>query len=144
MTFGADRLVRTGLAIGAAAMASALLVDQPWAVLTGIAVLGAGVALVYPCGMSAAAETQSRSAAGISAIQTIRYSAAFAAPTLIGLLSAGLGLRTTFLIALGLAAGVGLVLGFSFGRGAGLTNRPGSTPGHPQDHSQARATRHPA
>ncbi|MCR1784952.1 hypothetical protein KVF89_20595 [Nocardioides carbamazepini] len=118
--YSAAALVRTGIVAGAAAFSLALATHEPWAVLVGLGVLGAGVALLYPCGISAAAATQSAPALGVATAQTARYGAAFAAPPVVGLVSGQIGLTSAFLVLVLVVAVAGGLLAGALGRQPGL------------------------
>ena len=74
------------------------LVDVLWLALVGIVIWGAGAALGFPVGMSAAADEPARAAARVSVVSTIGYSAFLAGPPLLGLLAAHVGYRNALLV----------------------------------------------
>ncbi len=65
--------------------------------LVGVALWGAGAALGFPVGMSAASDDPLRAAARVSVVSTIGYSAFLAGPPLLGLLAAQVGYRNSLL-----------------------------------------------
>ncbi|MGO1315718.1 MAG: MFS transporter [Cellulomonadaceae bacterium] len=78
-----------------------------WLALLGVVAWGAGAALGFPVGMSAASDDPVRAAARVSVVSTIGYSAFFMGPPLLGLLAEHVGYRHALLailvpIALGL------------------------------------------
>lgn len=83
------------------------LADQLWLALVGVAAWGAGAALGFPVGMSAASDDPRRAAQRVAVVSTIGYSAFLAGPPLLGLLAEHVGYRTALLailvpVALGL------------------------------------------
>ncbi|MGN8247017.1 MFS transporter [Cellulomonas soli] len=82
------------------------LVGPLWLALLGVVLWGAGAALGFPVGMSAAADDPLRAAARVSVVSTIGYSAFLAGPPLLGLLADAVGYRNALL-----AIGVPIVLG---------------------------------
>ncbi|TWH34528.1 putative MFS family arabinose efflux permease [Isoptericola variabilis J7] len=98
-----DRLGRvpvlrlSGLAalVGVAVFA---LVPVLWVALLGVVVWGAGAALGFPMGMSAAADDPRRAALRVSVVSTIGYSAFFVGPALIGFLAEHTGYRLALLV----------------------------------------------
>lgn len=69
-----------------------------WLALVGIVAWGAGAALGFPVGMSAAADDPLRAAARVSVVSTIGYSAFLAGPPLLGLLAQHVGYRHALLV----------------------------------------------
>jgi len=97
---------------GAAALAGVLLfalVPSLWGAVTGVALWGAGAALGFPLGMSAASDDPRRAAVRVSAVSTIGYSAFFVGPALIGFLAQHVGYRDALLV-LALPVAVGLLV----------------------------------
>ncbi len=98
-----DRLGRvpvlrlSGLAalVGVAVFA---LVPVLWVALLGVVVWGAGAALGFPMGMSAASDDPRRAALRVSVVSTIGYSAFFVGPALIGFLAEHTGYRAALLV----------------------------------------------
>lgn len=77
--------------------------------LVGVVLWGAGAALGFPVGMSAASDDPLRAAARVSVVSTIGYTAFLAGPPLLGLLAAHIGYRYALLaiiapVAIGLLA----------------------------------------
>lgn len=66
--------------------------------IVGIVAWGAGAALGFPVGMSAAADDPIRAAARVSVVSTIGYSAFLAGPPLLGLLAQQVGYRHALLV----------------------------------------------
>lgn len=100
--FGRVRVLQASL--GASLAGLALFVAAPNVPLAAVgAVLwGAGAALGFPMGMSAAADDPERAAARVSVVATIGYTAFLAGPPLIGFLGDVVGIRNA-LLAVGVA-----------------------------------------
>ena len=78
--------------------------------LVGVALWGAGAALGFPVGMSAASDDPAGAPMRISVVSTIGYSAFLAGPPLLGFLAAHVGYRHALLvIAIPVALGLALV-----------------------------------
>ncbi|WP_034648789.1 MFS transporter [Cellulomonas sp. HZM] len=82
------------------------LVDNLVVAVLGVVLWGAGAALGFPVGMSAASDDPVRAAARVSVVSTIGYSAFLAGPPLLGLLAHHVGYREALL-----AVAVPIVLG---------------------------------
>lgn len=87
--------------------------------LVGALLWGAGAALGFPVGMSAAAEDPGRAAARVSVVSAIGYTAFLAGPPLVGFLADRAGVLDALLVVL-----MALVLGAAAAGGS----RPGSGP----------------
>ncbi len=74
------------------------VVPSLWIALLGVVVWGAGAALGFPLGMSAASDDPRRAALRVSVVSTIGYSAFFVGPALIGFLAAHTGYRLALLV----------------------------------------------
>ena len=70
---------------------------QLWLALVGVVVWGAGAAIGFPVGMSAASDDPLRAAARVSVVSTIGYAAFLAGPPLLGLLAQHVGYRHALL-----------------------------------------------
>jgi len=68
-----------------------------WLAMIGVVLWGAGAALGFPVGMSAASDDPARAAARVSVVSTIGYSAFLAGPPLLGLLAHHVGYRHALL-----------------------------------------------
>jgi fucose permease len=68
--------------------------------LAGAVLWGAGAALGFPVGMSAAADDPARAAARVSVVSSISYTAFLAGPPLIGFLAEGVGVLQALLVVL--------------------------------------------
>jgi len=84
------------------------LVGPLWLAMLGVIAWGAGAALGFPVGMSAAADDPVRASARVSVVATIGYSAFLAGPPLLGLLADRVGYRHALL-----AVAVPVVLGLA-------------------------------
>ncbi len=84
------------------------LVGPLWLAMLGVIAWGAGAALGFPVGMSAAADDPVRASARVSVVATIGYSAFLAGPPLLGLLADHVGYRHALL-----AVAVPVVLGLA-------------------------------
>ena len=100
--YGRVRVLQASLGTSLAGLL--LFVFAPTVLLAGVgAVLwGAGAALGFPMGMSAAADDQRHAAARVSVVSTIGYTAFLAGPPLLGYLGDLVGIRTA-LLAVGVA-----------------------------------------
>ncbi|QTE29107.1 MFS transporter [Pengzhenrongella sicca] len=77
--------------------------------LVGVVLWGAGAALGFPVGMSAASDDPLRAAARVSVVSTIGYTAFLAGPPLLGLLAGQVGYRHA-LLAIAVPVVVGLAV----------------------------------
>ncbi len=77
-----------------------------WLATFGVVLWGAGAALGFPVGMSAASDDPRRAPARVAVVSTIGYSAFLAGPPLLGLLAGQVGYRHALL-----AVGVPVVIG---------------------------------
>jgi MFS family permease len=85
-----------------------LVPSLPFA-LVGVVLWGAGAALGFPVGMSAASDDPLRAAARVSVVSTIGYSAFLAGPPLLGLLADQVGYRHA-LLAIAVPVVIGLLV----------------------------------
>lgn len=119
--FGVVRVLRGGSALAAAGLGGGVLVNQPWSILLGYAIVGAGISIVVPVTYRAAGNVSGIAPAdAVAAIASLGYVGFLLGPPLIGAISDLLSLR----IALGLVAVVllgiqGLVAWFPASRPAG-------------------------
>jgi MFS family permease len=104
---GVDRVLSGGSLLAAGGIAFGLLVNQPWSMVAGYAVVGAGLSLVVPVTYRRAGEMPGMSPAdAVSRVASIGFIGFMSGPVLIGLLSDLLSLR----VALGLIAASLLVI----------------------------------
>lgn len=123
--YGAAFLIRTSVLTGGVVMLTAIVVGNPSFALVGFGVLGAGIALLYPAGLSASADTQHTPAPGVATAQAVRYLGVFAVGPAIGFLSTEVGLTNALLIAVGVVVALSASFAGSLGNGRGLGMRPG-------------------
>jgi MFS family permease len=92
--FGPVSLARGGAALAGTSFAAALLAASPPAAIAGFALLGAGLAAVFPLALAAAAARtpQAPTAPAIAAVSTAGYLGLVCGPPTIGLLSGVVGL----------------------------------------------------
>ena len=107
--FGRVVVLRASGTAALAGVAVFALVPVLWVALVGVAVWGAGAALGFPLGMSAAADDPQRAALRVSVVSTVGYSAFFVGPALIGFLAEHVGYRDALLV-LALPVAVGLLV----------------------------------
>lgn len=98
--WGRVRVLRLCAGLALVGLALFGLAPAMWLALVGIVVWGAGAALGFPVGMSAAADDPLRAAARVSVVSTIGYSAFLAGPPLLGLLAEHVGYRHALLVIL--------------------------------------------
>ncbi|TKV29314.1 MFS transporter [Arthrobacter sp. NamB2] len=100
--FGRVRVLQASL--GSSLAGLVLFVVAPTVPLAAVGAIlwGAGAALGFPMGMSAAADEPERAAARVSVVSTIGYTAFLAGPPLIGFLGDVVGIRNA-LLAVGVA-----------------------------------------
>ena len=79
--------------------------------LIGVVIWGAGTALGFPTGMSAAADDPLHAAGRVSAVATIGYVAFLAGPSLIGLIGDHIGVLRALTVTAALAAVAAAVAG---------------------------------
>jgi MFS family permease len=107
--FGSVTLVRASGLLAGLGLAAGLLIGTPAAAIAGFALLGAGLAGIFPQIVSAAVRLDpARSGRNIGRIAAIAYSGLLGGPVVIGAASSGIGLRDALLIPAALAALVGL------------------------------------
>lgn len=105
------RQVLQGLGLMAAAgLLLVILGPTPVFALIGVGLWGAGVALGFPLGLSAAGDDPNGTAARVSAVATAGYIAFLVGPPVLGLLGDHNGIRSALLIVLG---GVAVAIAFS-------------------------------
>jgi len=90
-----------------------------WTAFAGVLLWGAGTALGFPVGMSAAADDPRRAAVRVSVVASIGYCAFLSGPPLIGFLAQDDGVRDARVVVAALLA-VAVLL-------AGIVRRPGDT-----------------
>ncbi|MFP5361787.1 MAG: MFS transporter [Thermoleophilia bacterium] len=84
---GRVAVVRGGGLLAAAGLALALASDSPALGIAGFALMGAGLASLFPLALGAAGETDGPAAPSLAAVATSGYAAFIAGPAVIGLIS---------------------------------------------------------
>lgn len=98
MRFGRVAVLRMTLAFAFAGILLVALSPWTWLAVPGALFWGAGAALAFPIGISAAADKPETAARGVSVVSTIAYSAYAAGPVIFGFLGEHFGLRVSFLV----------------------------------------------
>jgi MFS family permease len=110
--FGSVRLVRGSGLVAGLGLAAGLLIGTPAAAVAGFALLGAGLAAIFPQIVSSAARLDpSRAGRNIGRIAAVAYTGLLGGPVVIGAVASGVGLRDALLIPAGLAAAVAVAAG---------------------------------
>ncbi len=120
--FGRVATLRVFAVAGAGGMLLFIQAPNVPLMFVGAALWGAGVALAFPIGMSAAADDPAKAAARVSAAATIGYVAFLCGPPLLGVISEGIGILNTLYILVALV----IISGFASG---GVKPLPGSQVG---------------
>jgi fucose permease len=102
--FGSVRLVRASGLVAGLGLAAGLLIGTPAAAVAGFALLGAGLAPIFPQLVSSAVRLDpSRAGRNIGRIAAVAYSGLLGGPVAIGAAASGVGLRDALLIPAALA-----------------------------------------
>jgi MFS family permease len=110
--FGSVRLVRASGLVAGLGLAAGLLIRSPAAAVAGFALLGAGLAGIFPQIVSSAVRLDpSRAGRNIGRIAAVAYSGLLGGPVAIGAAASGVGLRDALLIPAALAVGVAAAAG---------------------------------
>jgi MFS family permease len=97
--FGSVRLVRASGLVAGLGLAAGLLTGTPAAAIAGFALLGAGLAGIFPQIVSSAVRLDpSRAGRNIGRIAAVAYSGLLGGPVAIGAAASGVGLRDALLI----------------------------------------------
>ena len=116
--FGPVRLVRASGLVAGLGLAAGLLIGTPAAAIAGFALLGLGLAGIFPQIVTAAARLDpERAGRNIGRIAAVSYSGLLSGPVMIGVIASGVGLRA----ALGVPAALALVVAAA----AGVMRPPG-------------------
>jgi MFS family permease len=125
--FGSARLVRGSGLVAGLGLAAGLLIGTPAAAIAGFALLGAGLAGIFPQIVSSAARLDpARAGRNIGRIAAVAYSGLLGGPVVIGAVASGVGLRDALLIPAALALPVAVAAGVLSpheARGAGQDDR---------------------
>lgn len=106
--FGRVNTLRAMSALAAGGLLLFILAPNLPLVFVGSALWGAGAALGFPLGMSAAADDPAKAAARVSAAATIGYISFLCGPPILGFISEHIGLLNTLYILVALAVASGL------------------------------------
>ncbi|WP_159807203.1 MFS transporter [Cellulomonas citrea] len=95
--YGRVAVLRASALFGLVGLAVFGTVGPLWLALLGVVLWGAGAALGFPVGMSAASDDPAHAAPRLAVVSTIGYSAFLAGPPLLGLLAQHVGYRHALL-----------------------------------------------
>jgi MFS family permease len=110
--FGSVRLVRVSGLVAGLGLAAGLLIGTPAAAIGGFALLGAGLAGIFPQIVSSAVRLDpSRAGRNIGRIAAVAYSGLLGGPVAIGAAASGVGLRDALLIPAALSLVVAVAAG---------------------------------
>jgi MFS family permease len=131
--FGSVALVRVSGLVAGLGLAVGLLIGTPAAGVAGFALLGAGLAGIFPQIVTSAARLDpSRAGRNIGRIAAVAYTGLLGGPVAIGAAASGVGLRDALLIpaalAVGVAAAAGVLSPHGTKRAVTRSGRPASRP----------------
>lgn len=106
--FGRVPVLRVCALLGIAGLTLFIFASVTWLLILGTIMWGAGCALGFPVGMSAAADDTKNAAARVSAVAVIGYCAFLVGPPVIGLLGEHFGILNALLLILALMVLAGL------------------------------------
>jgi fucose permease len=110
--FGSVALVRVSGLVAGLGLAAGLLIRSPVAAIAGFALLGAGLAGIFPQIVSSAARLDPEHAGkNIGRIAAVAYTGLLGGPVAIGAVAAGVGLRDALLVPAALAVLVAALAG---------------------------------
>ena len=110
--FGPVRLVRVSGLVAGLGLAAGLLIGTPAAAIAGFALLGLGLAGIFPQIVSAAARLDPGQAGrNIGRIAAVAYSGLLTGPVVIGAIASGVGLRDALLVPAALSVVVAAAAG---------------------------------
>jgi MFS family permease len=102
--FGPVALLRASGLVAGLGLAAGLLIGTPAAAVAGFALLGAGLAVIFPLIVTAAARLDpERAGRNIGRIAAVAYTGLLTGPVAIGAVASGVGLRDALLIPAALA-----------------------------------------
>ena len=120
--FGSAALVRASGLVAGLGLAAGLLIGTPAAGIAGFALLGVGLAGIFPQIVTSAARLDPAHAGrNIGRIAAVAYSGLLTGPVAIGAVASGVGLRDALLIPAALAVGVAAAAGVLGPHGARRT-----------------------
>lgn len=102
--FGRVPVLQCSAGVALLGLALVILVAQPVISIIGVVLWGLGSSLGFPVGMSAAADNPEGSAARVSAVATVAYSAFLIGPPLIGGIAEAIGLLSAMWVVVALIA----------------------------------------
>jgi len=102
--FGPVKTVRVAGIIGTAGGFMVVLAHNPGLAIAGFALIGLGVAAVFPLAFAAAGHADAQPARAIAGVATIAYGAGIAAPGIVGGIAAASSLHVSFAIITALVA----------------------------------------
>ena len=130
--FGPVKLVRVSGLLAGLGLAAGLLIGTPAAAIAGFALLGTGLAVIFPQLVSSAARLDpTRAGRNIGRIAAVAYSGLLGGPVVIGAAASGIGLRDALLIPAALAAFVGVAAGVMSASPSGSCTAAPETPAEP-------------
>jgi len=110
--FGSVALVRASGLVAGLGLAAGLLIGTPAAGIAGFALLGVGLAGIFPQIVTSAARLDpARAGRNIGRIAAVAYTGLLTGPVAIGAAASGVGLRDALLIPAALAVGVAAAAG---------------------------------
>ena len=117
--FGSAALVRASGLVAGLGLAAGLLIGTPAAGIAGFALLGVGLAGIFPQIVTSAARLDpARAGRNIGRIAAVAYTGLLTGPVAIGAAASGVGLRDALLIPAALAVGVAAAAGVLSPHGA--------------------------
>ncbi|GAB2975426.1 MFS transporter [Frigoribacterium salinisoli] len=128
--YGRVPMLRASAVAAAAGLLLVILSPWAWLAIVGVLAWGAGSALGFPVGLSAAADDPRTAAARVSAVATVGYVAFLALPPVIGLLGEHVGLLRALLVVLVLIGVAGAAAGAAR---EPAVSEPGPQPEAPRD-----------
>ena len=135
--FGSVALVRASGLLAGTGLAAGLLIGTPAAGIAGFALLGLGLAGIFPQLVSSAARVDpSRAGRNIGRIAAVAYLGLLGGPVAIGAAASGVGLRNALLIPAALAVLVAVAAGVMRPRD---DHGDGAAPTPPRDREQTAA-----
>jgi MFS family permease len=110
--FGPVKLVRVSGLLAGLGLTAGLLIGTPAAAIAGFALLGGGLAVIFPQIVSSAVRLDpTRAGRNIGRIAAVAYTGLLGGPVVIGAAASGIGLRDALLIPAALSAVVGIAAG---------------------------------
>lgn len=104
-SYGPGRVVRVGAIVSALGLTGGLLLNTTVSAIAGFAVMGIGLAFVFPVVYSAAGSIPGiPSGRGVAAVATIGYTGFLAGPPLLGFLARATSIQASLLVVAGLIA----------------------------------------